>query len=300
MRFHNGDHRPEDAQPLPRALPPRPRARRSGAISGSTRSATFGSSPVPDIRAGPARPPSRAPTFPATRRPTGPLRQGWPRPPPTCSIGRSAAPLDSAPTSAGYFDLDHPSDDEGALRPLGGVGGADARSSASTERGRREPIRHGASTTRRSRIYNAALEAPPESAVPLILRLWKRACRNGMPPTRPLWLAYPARPEAPRSRTRSGCWAPICSSRRSSKRVQPHDPSTSPPAAGRTRARDGATGARGPSVGPGAPRRAAVLLPLRDATRSGTAGGDGRISGSEPGVRKLNCECGRRVAAKHR
>jgi sulfoquinovosidase len=29
-------------------------------------------------------------------------------------------------------------------------------------------------------------------AVPLILRLWKKAVRTGMPPTRPLWLAYPS------------------------------------------------------------------------------------------------------------
>jgi len=28
-------------------------------------------------------------------------------------------------------------------------------------------------------------------AVPLILRLWKKAARTGVPPTRPLWLAYP-------------------------------------------------------------------------------------------------------------
>ena len=33
-------------------------------------------------------------------------------------------------------------------------------------------------------------------ARPLILRLWKRAKRTGMPITRPLWLAYPGDPQA--------------------------------------------------------------------------------------------------------
>lgn len=33
-------------------------------------------------------------------------------------------------------------------------------------------------------------------AVPLILRLWRMAERTGMPPTRPLWLAYPSDPNA--------------------------------------------------------------------------------------------------------
>src|SRR5262249_13153249 len=33
-------------------------------------------------------------------------------------------------------------------------------------------------------------------AVPLILRLWKKAARKGIPPTRPLWLAYPGDPAA--------------------------------------------------------------------------------------------------------
>jgi alpha-glucosidase (family GH31 glycosyl hydrolase) len=33
-------------------------------------------------------------------------------------------------------------------------------------------------------------------AVPLIMRLWRKAARTGMPPTRPLWLAYPGDPTA--------------------------------------------------------------------------------------------------------
>ena len=40
------------------------------------------------------------------------------------------------------------------------------------------------------RIYNR-LSKLHLKAVPLILRLWKKGVRNGMPPTRPLWLAYP-------------------------------------------------------------------------------------------------------------
>ena len=40
------------------------------------------------------------------------------------------------------------------------------------------------------RIYNQ-LARLHERAVPLILRLWRDANRTGVPPTRPLWLAYP-------------------------------------------------------------------------------------------------------------
>jgi alpha-glucosidase (family GH31 glycosyl hydrolase) len=40
------------------------------------------------------------------------------------------------------------------------------------------------------RIYND-LSRLHLKAVPLILRLWKKADRTGVPPTRPLWLAYP-------------------------------------------------------------------------------------------------------------
>ena len=40
------------------------------------------------------------------------------------------------------------------------------------------------------RVYNQ-LSRLHLKAVPLILRLWKKAVRTGIPPTRPLWLAYP-------------------------------------------------------------------------------------------------------------
>lgn len=40
------------------------------------------------------------------------------------------------------------------------------------------------------RIYNRLSELHLR-AVPLILRLWRKGDRTGMPPTRPLWLAYP-------------------------------------------------------------------------------------------------------------
>jgi alpha-glucosidase (family GH31 glycosyl hydrolase) len=45
------------------------------------------------------------------------------------------------------------------------------------------------------RVYNQ-LSGLHLKAVPLILRLWKKAVRTGMPPTRPLWLAYPDDPNA--------------------------------------------------------------------------------------------------------
>jgi alpha-D-xyloside xylohydrolase len=40
------------------------------------------------------------------------------------------------------------------------------------------------------RLYNA-LSRLHDRARPLILRLWREAVRTGIPPTRPLWLAYP-------------------------------------------------------------------------------------------------------------
>ncbi len=47
------------------------------------------------------------------------------------------------------------------------------------------------------RIYNR-LARLHQRAVPLILRLWREADRTGIPPTRPLWLAYPHDPQATR------------------------------------------------------------------------------------------------------
>ena len=44
-------------------------------------------------------------------------------------------------------------------------------------------------------VYNG-LSKLHLKAVPLILRLWKKAARTGVPPTRPLWLAYPSDPAA--------------------------------------------------------------------------------------------------------
>ena len=47
------------------------------------------------------------------------------------------------------------------------------------------------------RIYNR-LARLHERAVPLILALWRQADRTGIPPTRPLWLAYPSDGQAAR------------------------------------------------------------------------------------------------------
>ncbi|MDQ6818925.1 MAG: hypothetical protein M3076_01075 [Actinomycetota bacterium] len=44
--------------------------------------------------------------------------------------------------------------------------------------------------TQTVRLYNA-LSLLHERATPVILKLWKRAVRSGIPPDRPLWLAYP-------------------------------------------------------------------------------------------------------------
>lgn len=53
--------------------------------------------------------------------------------------------------------------------------------------GTHTPWRYGAQTVR---IYDR-LARLHERQLPLILRLWRQADRTGIPPTRPLWLAYP-------------------------------------------------------------------------------------------------------------
>jgi sulfoquinovosidase len=54
-------------------------------------------------------------------------------------------------------------------------------------KGTHTPWRYDKQTVR---IYNR-LSLLHERAVPLILHLWRQADRTGIPPTRPLWLAYP-------------------------------------------------------------------------------------------------------------
>ena len=84
------------------------------------------------------------------------------------------------------------------------------------------------------RLYNA-LSRLHDRARPLILRLWREAVRTGIPPTRPLWLAYPGDARAPRDRTRSGCWGATSSWRPSSARERAGGRSTSRAAAGASR-----------------------------------------------------------------
>ena len=90
----------------------------------------------------------------------------------------------------GYFDVyNGPPDDEGALPALGPARGAHALLPAArvADRRRPHPVDFDAQTVR---LYNA-LSRLHDRARPLILRLWREAVRTGMPPTRPLWLAYP-------------------------------------------------------------------------------------------------------------
>ncbi len=107
-----------------------------------------------------------------------------------------------------------------------------------------------------------AMAALHEKAVPLIRRLWRKGRRTGIPVTRPLWLSAP---EAPAYRPRSG----VDAGRRRAGRPGGRQ--------GRDLSHRGAAprllGARaeGPEVPrarqrhrPGAARRAALLLPLRD------------------------------------
>ncbi len=60
--------------------------------------------------------------------------------------------------------------------------------------GTHTPWRYDAQTVR---VYNR-LSLLHERAAPLILSLWRQADRTGIPPTRPLWLAYPRDPTAAR------------------------------------------------------------------------------------------------------
>ena len=60
--------------------------------------------------------------------------------------------------------------------------------------GTHTPWRYDAETVR---IYNE-LALLHRRAGPLILRLWRQAERTGVPPTRPLWLAYPQDRQAAR------------------------------------------------------------------------------------------------------
>jgi alpha-D-xyloside xylohydrolase len=68
-----------------------------------------------------------------------------------------------------------------------------------------------------------ALARLHERAVPLIRRLWEEGRRTGVPPTQPMWLAFPKTPGRARSSS-SGCSAPTSSSRRSSTRARPPGP----------------------------------------------------------------------------
>lgn len=90
----------------------------------------------------------------------------------------------------GYFDVftPHPTTNELFLRWAElAVFTPFFRLHGSLFAGTHVPWRYGARTVR---VYNR-LSRLHERAVPLILRLWRRADRTGMPPTRPLWLAYP-------------------------------------------------------------------------------------------------------------
>jgi alpha-glucosidase (family GH31 glycosyl hydrolase) len=90
----------------------------------------------------------------------------------------------------GYFDLftPHPTTKELLLRWAElAVFTPFFRLHGSLLAGTHTPWRYDAQTVR---IYDR-LAALHEREVPLILRLWRQADRTGIPPTRPLWLAYP-------------------------------------------------------------------------------------------------------------
>ncbi len=97
----------------------------------------------------------------------------------------------------GYFDIytPHPTTKELLLRWAEvSVFTPFFRLHGSLIAGTHTPWRYDQQTVR---IYNR-LARLHQAAVPLILRLWHQADRTGMPPTRPLWLAYPRDPQAAR------------------------------------------------------------------------------------------------------
>lgn len=97
----------------------------------------------------------------------------------------------------GYFDLftPHPTTKELLLRWAElAVFTPFFRLHGSLLAGTHVPWRYDNQTVR---IYDR-LAGLHQRAVPLILRLWREAERTGMPPTRPLWLAYPHDPQAAR------------------------------------------------------------------------------------------------------
>ncbi len=97
----------------------------------------------------------------------------------------------------GYFDIytPHPTTKELLLRWAEvSVFTPFFRLHGSLIAGTHTPWRYDQQTVR---IYNR-LARLHQAAVPLILRLWRQADHTGMPPTRPLWLAYPRDPVSAR------------------------------------------------------------------------------------------------------
>ena len=134
------------------------------------------------------------------------------------------------------------------------------RSSGCTARCSPARTRRGATTPRRSPLQRALAPAPPRRAAdPAAVA--PRAHGPGSRSTRPLWLAQPGSAARAR-RTRSGCWDPTCSSRRSWRRAPAPARCTSRAAAGGAPAVRGATAARVRACGRAA-RTAALLRPLR-------------------------------------
>ena len=198
MHFARRHDRLDDAQPAADALPPGDGGGGAPLRALATPVARSSTSPAP---ATPGRPGSARyefANFPGDETTDWSSSSGIASLTPDMLNRASAAPTASPPTSAATSTSALQRDHEGAVHPLGPVGGALAdvprprlgRSPASTCRG--PTTRRPCSVYKRSRACTAA-------PVPLIMRLWKRAKRTGIPITRPLWLAYPRDERAARA-----------------------------------------------------------------------------------------------------
>ena len=208
-------------------------------------------------------------TSPATRRPTGAARPGWPSLT-TDMLNRGIGGAYGFTTDiGGYFDIALPADQQGAVPPLGGVGGALADVPRSTARSARAPTRPGP-TTPRPCATTARSAALHQRAEPLIMRLWRQRARDRDPDRAAAVAAVLRRPPRPPSRTRSGCSAATSSSPRWSSRARPGAQGLLPArllAGARRQALPRAADGPGAGAARAAARGSPAAAPLRSAER---------------------------------
>ena len=227
MHFHDGSTGATMHNRYPVALPPGDAPGGPALRAPAPEAPDLGSSPAPATPAARARPPTRAATSPATRRPTGPAPPASPRRPPTCSTARSAAPTASRTDIGGYFDVGPTRRRPRSCSSAGPSGRRCRRSSACTASvaaGTHTPWSYDDETVA---IYKQLSQPAPagRAADPAAVAdgrtgpASRRRGRSGSP--------TPGDRRGRARRTRSGCSAATCSSRRWSRRAPPRAASTS-------------------------------------------------------------------------